>query len=229
MALPVDVVRATITVVGGYTYTFNITRYPSPLTSAPNPTPCCLPGPIFPTPVPTYTPYPSPTAYVRVNDYFLGDPVYAVTSTLRIRFRVTDITSQPTTPDTDGEPRNVYVWHLEVKNIGTVEYNFFPAAHMYVSEITLPDGAIRGGVWGPSLEAAQAANVTPNYDPAVLQGGEQQTFTLAAFGPAGAVNRLSYALDLTGRGTGPTQVPGRQIVNWLNQVNTVCKGEIKEP
>jgi len=229
LVIPPDVNAATLSVIGGYSATFMVTRYPYPVSGSPNPPPCCLPPPIYPTPVPTYTPYPTPTPYVRTNDYFLGDPVYAVTSTLRIRFRVTDITAHPAPPDRDGSPRQVYVWQLEVKNIGTVEYDFLPAAHMYVSEIRLPDGAARGGVWGPSLEAAQTANVTPTYDPAALQGGQSQSFTLAAFGPLGTVSRVSYALDLTGRGNGPTQVPGRQIVSWLNQVNTVCTGEIKEP
>ncbi len=56
-----------------------------------------------------------------------------------------------------------------------------------------------------------------------------QLFALAAFGPVGTAYRVSYALDLTTRGSGPTQVPGAHIVSWLNAVNTVCKGEIQEP
>ena len=49
------------------------------------------PGSITPTPRPTYTPWPTPTEYVRTNDYFVGDAIYTgqQPSGLRLRFRVT--------------------------------------------------------------------------------------------------------------------------------------------
>jgi hypothetical protein len=230
LLIPSDVTSANITILGGVAYTFTVTRYFSPLSGSPNPYPCCLTPPIYPTPVPTYTPYPTPTPYVRTNDYFVGDPIYALTSTLRIRFKVTDISSTPSTaPDRSGSPQNVYISHLEVKNIGETEYDLFPEIQMYVSEIVTAGGGTLQGVWGPSLEAAQAAGITPTYDPAALAPGQTQVFALAAFGPVGTAYRVSYALDLTTRGNGPTQVPGAHIVSWLNAVNTVCKGEIQEP
>ncbi len=226
VTLPYDVTSATIWVNG---YSFIVYRYPYPVSGSPNPYPCCLPGPIYPTPVPTYTPYPTPTLYVRTNDYFIGDPVYAAGS-LKVRFRVTQITAQSTTvPDPQGNPQNVYIWQLEVKNIGSIEYSIFPAAQMYISQIVTPGGGTMDGVWGPSIRAAQAAGITTNYDPVGLQPGETQTFTLVAFGPVGTVYRLSYAMDSSERGSGPTQVPGTNIVSWINAVNTICKGEIQEP
>lgn len=228
LSIPSNVNMAMLTVVGGYSYTFTVTRYPYPFYTNPNPPPCCLPLPIYPTPVPTYTPYPTPTLYVRTNDYFVGDPVYAITATLRLKFRVTAVQSLPAPPDTHGNPRSVYVWRLEVKNIGTLEYNLFPAAQMYVSEVITPTGGTMQGVWGPSLDAARAAGISPTYDPAALRPGQTMLFSLAAFGPQGTAYRISYALDLTTRG-GPTQVPGTNIVSWLNRPNTDCIGEIQEP
>ncbi len=226
VTLPYNVTSATISING---YTFGVVRYPYPYFTSANPFPCCLPGPIYPTPVPTYTPYPTPTLYVRTNDYFLGDPIYT-SGTLRVRFKVTQITSQSTSvPDLQGNPQNIYVWQLEVKNIGSVEYALFPVGQMYISQIVTPGGTTMDGVWGASLQAAQAANVTTNYDPVGLQPGQTQTFTLAAFGPVGTVYRLSYAMDSSERGGGPTQVPGANIVSWLNAVNTICTGEIQEP
>jgi hypothetical protein len=100
---------------------------------------------------------------------------------------------------------------------------------MYVSEIVTPGGNSLAGVWGANLAAAEAAGITPTYDPVSLQPGQTQLFTLAAFTPDGTAYRVSYALDLTERGGGPTQVPGQNIVSWLNAVNTVCSGEITEP
>jgi hypothetical protein len=226
VTLPYNVTSATVSVNG---YSFGVSRYPYPFFTSPNPPPCCLPGPVYPTPVPTYTPYPTPTLYVRTNDYFLGDPVYT-SGTLRVRFRVTAVTGQSTSvSDLQGNLQNIYVWQLEVKNIGSVEYALFPVGQMYISQIVTPGGATIDGVWGASLQAAQAANVTTNYDPVGLQPGQTQTFTLAAFGPVGTVYRLSYAMDSSERGSGPTQVPGANIVSWLSAVNTICTGEIQEP
>jgi hypothetical protein len=166
---------------------------------------------------------------VRTNDYFVGDPVYALTANQRIKFRVLEVQSLAAPPDAQGRLRSVYAWRLEVKNIGTAEYDLFPAAQMYVSEVmATPSGTLQG-VWGPSLDAASIAGLTPTYDPAALMPGQTLTFSFAAFGPQGTAYRISYALDLTTRGNGPTQVPGANIVSWLNRVNTECTGEIQEP
>ena len=52
----------------------------------------------------------------------------------------------------------------------------------------------------------------------------------AAYGPRGTARRISYALDASARdGLNPTIVPGRNIVSWINEVNTICTGEIEEP
>ena len=86
------------------------------------------------------------------------------------------------------------------------------------------------GVWGASLAAAEEAGLTPNYEATDIQPGETKTFTLAAYGPRGTARRISYALDVTARAEGlPTVVPGQNVVSWINEVNTICTGEIEEP
>ena len=65
-----------------------------------------------------------------------------------------------------------------------------------------------------------------------MQPGETKTFTLAAYGPRGPARRVSYVLDVTARDDGggiPTIVPGQNIVSWINEVNTICTGDIAEP
>jgi hypothetical protein len=226
VVLPFNVNSAVITING---FTFGLNRFPSPYFTTPNPYPCCLAGPVYPTPVPTFTPYPTPTEYVRTNDYFLGDPVYT-SGALLVRFRVTQVTGQAiAVTDRQGNPQNVYTWQLEIKNIGSVEYSAFPAAQMYISQIIAPDSSTIDGLWGASIEAAKAIGIVTNYDPVGLTPGQTQIFTLAAFGPIGTAYRLSYAMDSSQRGSGPTQVPGTNIVTWLNAVNTVCEGNIQEP
>ena len=197
------------------------------------PPPGGAPGSITPTPRPTYTPWPTPTQYVRTNDYFVGDAIYTSEqpSGLRLRFRVTDIRGMSAAkPDRDGQLQSIYLWTVEMKNVGSVEYDVFPAAQMYVSTITLPTGADLDGVWGSSLAAAEEAGLTPNYEATDIQPGETKTFTLAAYGPRGTARRISYALDASARDRlNPTVVPGRNIVSWINEVNTICTGEIEEP
>jgi hypothetical protein len=238
LTIPTTVTYATVSIyasgVAGSSRSYPVTRvyyaiYPNPL----NPPPGGAPGSITPTPRPTCTPWPTPTQYVRTNDYFVGDAIYTAEqpSGLRLRFRVTDIRAQnAVAPDRYGQPQSVYVWTFEVKNVGRVEYDVFPAAQMYVSTITLPGGMETQGVWGASLAAAEEAGLTPNYEATDIQPDETKTFTLAAYGPRGTAHRISYALDTSTRdGLNPTVVPGRNIVSWINETNTICTGEIEEP
>ncbi len=238
IVIPVDVTYATINIyasgIAGSNRSYSITRvyypiYPNPLI----PPPGGAPGSFTPTPRPTYTPWPTPTQYVRTNDYFVGDAIYTSEqpSGLRLRFRVTDIRDVPAAkPDEDGQLQSIYLWTIEIKNVGSVEYDVFPAAQMYVSTITLPTGADSDGVWGASLAAAEEAGLTPNYEATDIQPDETKTFTLAAYGPRGTAHRIAYALDTSARdGLNPTVVPGRNIVAWINATNTICTGDIAEP
>jgi len=237
ITIPTNVTYATASLyasgVAGSSRSYSITRVYYAIYPVPYPPPGGAPGSITPTPRPTYTPWPTPTQYVRTNDYFVGDAIYTPeqASGLRLRFRVTDIQAQNAVAlDRYSQPQSVYVWTFEVKNVGSVEYDLFPAAQMYVSTVTLASGGEVEGVWGASLAAAEEAGLTPNYEMTDLQPGETKTFTLAAYGPRGTVRRISYALDVTARAEGfPTVVPGQNVVSWINEVNTICTGEIEEP
>lgn len=238
IVIPLDVYYATVSIyasdIPGSTRTYGVTRLPYPIyPSALNPIPGGAPGPVAPTPRPTYTPWPTPTEYVRTNDFFVGDAIYTPRqpSGLRLRFRVSEIRDLPAAaPDDHSNPQSIFVWTFEVKNVGSLEYDVFPAAQMYVSTVTLPSGMPLDGVWGASVGAAEEAGLAPNYELTDIQPGETKVFTLAAYGPRGTAYRVSYVLDATARDDSlPTVVPGRHAVSWLNQVNTVCTGEIEEP
>lgn len=238
IAIPANVYAASITIyagdVAGSSRSYHVTRVSNPGYSYPlNPPPGGAPGSIPPTPRPTYTPWPTPTQYVRTNDYFVGDAIDTPrqASGLRLRFRVSDIDDLPAAGlDAQGQPQSIYVWTFEVKNVGAVEYDLFPAGQMYVSTVTLPGGLDTEGVWGASVAAAEEAGLTPNYALTGLQPGETKSFTLAAYGPRGTARRIAYVLDVTARADGiPTVVPGQNVVTWINEVNTVCTGEIGEP
>jgi hypothetical protein len=238
ITIPTGVYYASISIyasgVAGSSRSYGVTRvtytiYPNPL----NPPPGGAPGSLTPTPRPTYTPWPTPTEYVRTNDYFVGDAIYtpAQPSGLQLMFRVTSVSDlSAAEPDGQGQPQSIFTWEFEVKNVGSVEYDIFPAGQMYLSTITLPGGLETEGVWGASLAAAEEAGLTPNYELTDVQPGETKTFTLAAYGPRGTARRIAYVLDVTARDGGiPTIVPGQNIVSWINEVNTICTGEIKEP
>ncbi len=235
--IPISVYQATISIyasgVGGSSRTFNVTRVSYPIYPSTYPAPGGAPGNITATPRPTYTPWPTPTLYIRAEDYFVGDPIYSPpqSSGLQVRYRVTSVTTYPATqPDAQGQPQSIFVWELEVKNIGTIPYSIFPAGQMYISTVTLPGGGETNGIWGASLAAAEEAGLTPEYELIDIQPGETHTFILAAYAPQGTVRRLSYVLDVTSRGDGePTVVPGQNVVTWINEVNTICTGEIEEP
>ncbi|GEM_PF-1324493 len=238
VSIPLSLQAATIRIVATYyVYNFPVAVYLTPQPAAPrNPGPsCCIPNPIYPTPVPTYTPYPTPTEYIRQNDYFIGDWIYDLNGT-KLGYKVTSIESRPTnTLGPSGLPQTMFVWTLSIKNRGTREYNVFPAAQSYVSEIVLPSGESESGFWGTSVAAGLEAKAGSNYDMVSIEPGQTHDFLMAAYGPVGQARRIGFALDFTARPTpgdirpGATQVAGRNVVIWLNEVNTICKGDIREP
>lgn len=200
----------------------------------------CVPSPIYPTPRPTYTPYPTPTLYVKQNDYFVGDWVYDQYGT-RIGYKMLSIQSiSADTPAADGSPRNIYVWRLQIWNRNTKEYSVWPAMQTYVSSIRWGANT-QQGFWAASeaagLEAAKKLGIpNPNYDMVAIQPGQQQEFYMAAYGPVADVDRVTFAINFTQRPTPGssdrpplTQMPGDNGVTWINQVNTVCRGDITPP
>ena len=62
--LPTTLASGTIYVTaGGFSASFVVNRYYGALGGNPTQPPCCLPPPIYPTPRPTHTPWPTPTIY----------------------------------------------------------------------------------------------------------------------------------------------------------------------
>ena len=128
-----------------------------------------------------------------------------------------------------GNPRSIVVWQMEVKNMGATNYDIFPAYQMYVSTVTTPSGDL-DGLWGASVDAVSEAGLDVVLDTVTLAPGETQTFTLAAYIPAGTPKRFTWALDPTTRPTPATPgVPGSNLLVWTNTVNTVCAGDLSEP
>ena len=124
---------------------------------------------------------------------------------------------------------------MQISNVGSIPYTVFPPAQMYVS-VVRQGGVDVAGVWGPSLAAAAEAGVSftnMTWDVQDVAPGETKTFVMAAYGPRGVPWKISYAMDSTRRDDdatpGPTAVPGSNIVSWLNQINTVCSGDIAPP
>ena len=258
ITIPVEVTTATIQVWAanaGYPQTFSVYRvsgsvtqfYPAPTWGAP--------APIYPTPRPTYTPYPTPTPYVRVNDYFLNDPIYTAPDepALNIRFRVTEMQSLsfqgtptpnppktlvPGTHPTAIYPESLYVWTFVIKNFSDQQtYTIYPPAQSFISTIRLPNGAEQAVLLFPTYAAAELAGFTnyAGYSAHNLAPGQQVTFRLAAKGPQGTLYRVSWTMDASGRPTAsdttiPTPiVAGDNVVSWINTANTNCVGEIAEP
>lgn len=171
--------------------------------------PTILPG----TPQP---PPPTPVVITPPQDFYAGDPVIVGTAgaPLRVQFRLLNAQSFAASPDEDGRPRRVYVWQLEVSNLGSEDYELFPALQMYLSTIATPAGEVTGA-WGSSQAAADETGLTIDNDTAILLPGERRVFRLAAYGPAGTARRFTFTLD-------PTVTAGSGTITWVNATNPYC-------
>jgi hypothetical protein len=124
-------------------------------------------------------------------------------------------------------------WTIQITNVGTKEYDFLGAGYMYVSEVEQFGQTIRG-VWPPSHQAATFLGVIEQaYGPKAVAPGETITITVAAWIPATS-KPLKVALALDPHRDGDagyaTFMPGGvKVIEWVNQLNTICKGEIKYP
>ncbi len=184
------------------------------------------------TPRPTTTPYPTPTPFVMrpPDEFYVGDAIYTggFVSPISVRLRLLNIQTIAASPAV-GNPRSIVTWQMEVKNMGATSYDLFPAYQMYISTVTTPTGDVEG-LWGASMDAVSEAGLSVVLDTVTLAPGETQTFTLAAYIPAGSPKRFTWALDPTSRPTPSTPgVPGSNLLVWTNTVNTVCTGDLAEP
>ena len=183
--------------------------------------PTVLPGTATPIPLPTLVP-PTPYVIMPPQDFYLGDAVFVGTSSSEngVRFRLQSASSYPASPDTDGTAQRIYTWQLEVKNIGTADYEIFPSTQMFLSEISAASGNL-SGTWFATREAAEEANVPFDADVYTLNSGQTRSFRFAAYAPAGQAKRFTLQLD-------PTVTSGSGTINWANQNNPYCSGNISD-
>ncbi|MEO0564834.1 MAG: hypothetical protein AAF125_22195, partial [Chloroflexota bacterium] len=178
-----------------------------------------------PTLRPTYTPYPTPTPYVirPPQDFYAGDAVHTGgwASEVNARFRLDDITTVSASLDDDGTARALVTWTLEVKNLGNIPYEFFPAAQAFISQVETPTGPLTG-IWGAGEEAAAEAGVAFEYAAYSLGTGETLALELAAYIPAGEPAQFTYLLD-------PTQTTKPNTITWTHETNPACSGDVLDP
>lgn len=183
-----------------------------PATAGPQPT--YLPG----TPIPSPTLIPQlPTLYriVPPEDFYVGDAVFVGQpgAALRLRFRLQNVQTR-STPPSGGMPRNLYIWSLEILNLGRTDYETVPVALMVITRVVTANGDVTG-TWNTSEAAMQAAGITnENYE--ALTPGSTRVYRLAAYGPAGIVRQFAYLLD--GAGT--------NRITWVNAANPYCSGDV---
>jgi len=162
--------------------------------------PTVLPGTPTLTPAPTQLPA-TPVSITAPDDFYIGDWVQVGEA---VRFRLRDVLAVPL------DDESAYAWILDVDNIGTVEFEIYPALQMAIIEIAVFD-VLELGTWWPSTDAAADAGIEFSGDVYTLVPGESASYQLAAHAPSGEVSRLSLALDGDGN-----------AVNWSNQPNPYC-------
>src|SRR5664279_4913348 len=238
--VPSNVNTAQISVlIGGGSYTFSVVRSSAVIAGNPAFPPCCLPAPIYPTPRPTYTPYPTPTLYAippyGYGSFFLDEPIYNYQPPIQLRLRLrAPIQSGSLVLPFFGLGWTAASWTLEITNVGATEYDFLGAGYLYVSEVQLASGGLQDGVWSPAHEAAQFLGVVEQaYGPKAVEPGQTISVTVAAWIPVNAtVSKVSLILDPyhSGDPGWATFTPSQQhTLIWVNQINTICKGEIQYP
>lgn len=183
-------------------------------TAAPQATSTTLVG----TPLPTVPPLPTPYIILPPQDFYLGDAIFVGQpgAPLRLRFRLQSVRSQPA-PPSGGNPRNLYVWQLEIRNLGSAPYETVPPALMFITRINSVNGEQTGN-WLTSGAAMNAAGFTnENYDP--LTPGSTRVYRLAAYAPAGTLRQLTYLLDGNNNGN---------RITWVNAANPYCTGNVAD-
>lgn len=169
--------------------------------------PTVLPG--TPAPIP-------PTPVVITEEFYIGNHVIVgnPASPLRVQFQLLDVQTYPTTPDAYGNPRQIVNWRLRVKNIGTQDYEIFPALQMFVSEVETAYGT-QTGTWGATQAAGDLIEQTVNNNIYSLTPNQTSNFQLVALAPAGIVREFAFVLD-------PTLTDSSEQITWHNQQNPYC-------
>lgn len=163
---------------------------------------------VIPTLVSTVTPY----RIFPPQDFYRGDAVFISqpTSPLRLRFRLQSVQSQPALS------RTLYIWSLEIKNIGQTVYETIPVAQSMITQIRTASGDLEG-TWSPTDKAMKAAGLLQeSYDP--LLPGTLRVYRMATYGPVGTARRFAFRLD----------DEGHNQITWINQLNPFCVGDIAD-
>lgn len=169
-------------------------------------------GPGTPIVIPTLPPSPTPYRILPPQDFYRGDAVFIgqPNAALHLRFRLQNVQSQP------APPQMLYLWSVEIKNLGTTVYETIPVAQAMITQINTSNGGIQGA-WLPSEKAMKAAGIaSENYDP--LPPGSSRIYRMATYGPAGTVRQLAFLLDEA----------GHNRITWINQPNPFCVGDIAD-
>jgi hypothetical protein len=195
----------------------------SPAYTCPTPIPPATSTVLAGTAIPTLAAPPTPYVILPPADFYVGDVIFVGSSSSEhgVRFRLQNVMSYPASPDANGDARTITTWQLEVRNIGTADYEIFPTAQMFLNEINTAYGTVNG-VWPATREAADEAGVTLDDDAYTLNSGEMRVFRFAAFSPAGQATRFTFQLD-------PTISEGSAVIHWTNHTNPYCAGDISDP
>lgn len=174
-----------------------------------------------PTPLPPVVGYrtpvplpPTPYSIRPPQDFYRGDAVFVGTrgATARVRFRLQNVYVLPASPNI----RGLYVWSLEVRNLGTAPYETLPIAQMRLTRIQTASGDVEG-TWNTSESALRAAGITgENYDP--LPPNTTRIYRMAAYAPVGSPRRFTFTLDET----------SGNAITWVNDTNPYCYGDVQD-
>ena len=219
LVVPVFLIFAALACAG--TPLLDVPIYICPTNVPPTAAPVMTLPPGLPTAVPPPIPPPTPYIITPPQDFYLGDAVFVGVSgsPVRVRFRLQNVRAYPASPS-DGQPRSVYAWQLEVKNVGAQDYEVFPALQMYLSTVSTASGDVNGA-WGSSQAAADEAGLTIDNEVYTLTPGVTRVFRFAAYGPAGGARRFIFTLD-------PTVTEGSATITWVNQTNPYCSGDVAD-
>lgn len=173
----------------------------------------------FPSLVGLRTPVPlPPTPYLihPPQDFYRGDAVFvgARGAANRVRFRLQNVYTLPASGH--GGTRALYVWSLEIRNLGSMNYATIPIGQMRLTRIQTSTGELNG-TWGTSDTAMRAAGISQeSYDP--LPPNATRIYRMAAYAPVGSPRTFTFTLD---------EASGSRIT-WTNATNPYCVGDVAD-
>lgn len=181
-----------------------------PIHTCPTPSP---PMTGFRTPVPLP---PTPYLILPPQDFYRGDAVFVGMrgAAQRVRFRLQNVYMLPASAR--GSTRALYVWSLEIRNLGTMNYDVFPIGQMALMRIQTSVGEVTG-TWSPSDAAMRAAGITnETYGP--LPPNTTRLYRMAVYAPLGSPRQFRFVLD----------ADSGNAITWVNETNPFCVGDVAD-